>query len=86
MLTLCTGPAPSSYGGKEYPKVLSGITLGDAGLCELLQVSLGACLSGATENHSMLFSIGSGRNGKKTLGIWYRMRWGLREESAHLRL
>ena len=68
MLTLCTGAAPSSYGGEEFLKVLSEITLGDAGLCEFLQVSLGACLSGATENHFMLFWIGSGRNGKNTLG------------------
>jgi putative DNA primase/helicase len=68
MLTLCTGAAPSSNGGEEFRKFLGEITQGDAGLSEFLKVSLGACLSGAIENHWMLFWIGNGRNGKNTLG------------------
>lgn len=68
MLTLCTTAAASERGGEEFRKFLSEITQGDAGLSEFLKVSLGACLSGAVENHWMLFWIGNGRNGKNTLG------------------
>jgi len=67
-ITLCTSVASSIDGGAAFEKFLAEITQGDRELSEFLQVSLGACLSGAVENHWMLFWIGSGRNGKNTLG------------------
>lgn len=67
-LTLCTAVTPSLEGGAAFSKFLGEITMGDGGLAEFLQVSLGACLSGAVESHWMLFWIGAGRNGKNTLG------------------
>ncbi|MDD2768827.1 MAG: phage/plasmid primase, P4 family [Methylococcus sp.] len=67
-ITLCTGAAPAAEGGGLFERFLSEITCGDVELARLLQVSLGACLSGAVEAHWMLFWIGGGRNGKNTLG------------------
>lgn len=67
-LTMCTAVTPSREGGAAFDKFLDEITMGDRALAEFLQVSLGACLSGAVESHWMLFWIGQGRNGKNTLG------------------
>lgn len=67
-LTMCTAVAPSHEGGAAFDKFMGEITQGDRELAEFLQVSLGACLSGAVESHWMLFWIGQGRNGKNTLG------------------
>lgn len=67
-ITLCTAVSCSTDGGNAFEKFLAEITLGDEKLAEFLQVSLGACLSGAVESHWMLFWIGQGRNGKNTLG------------------
>lgn len=67
-LTLRSAVSPCSYGGTEFHKFLSEITERDTELEEFLQVSLGACLSGAVESHWMLFWVGQGRNGKNTLG------------------
>lgn len=67
-ITMCTGATPSVEGGAVFEKFLDEITQGDRELAEFLQVSLGACLSGAVESHWMLFWIGHGRNGKNTLG------------------
>jgi P4 family phage/plasmid primase-like protien len=67
-ISLCTAVTPSPDGGAAFDKFLNEITMGDRALAEFLQVSLGACLSGAVESHWMLFWIGQGRNGKNTLG------------------
>lgn len=67
-LCLCTAATPSNEGGEEFLRFINEITCGDTELAEFLQVSLGACLSGAIESHWMLFWIGVGRNGKNTLG------------------
>lgn len=67
-LTMCTAVTPSHEGGAAFDKFMGEITQGDRALAEFLQVSLGACLSGAVESHWMLFWIGQGRNGKNTLG------------------
>lgn len=67
-ITMCTAVTPSPDGGAVFDKFLGEITQGDRELAEFLQVSLGACLSGAVESHWMLFWIGQGRNGKNTLG------------------
>ena len=67
-LSLCTTVAPTREGGAAFDKFLDEITLGDRELAEFLQVSLGACLSGAVESHWLLFWTGTGRNGKNTLG------------------
>ncbi len=67
-LTMCTAVTPSHEGGAAFDKFMDEITIGDRALAEFLQVSLGACLSGAVESHWMLFWIGQGRNGKNTLG------------------
>lgn len=67
-ITMCTAVTPSPEGGARFSKFLAEIALDDMALIEFLQVSLGACLSGAVESHWMLFWIGQGRNGKNTLG------------------
>ncbi len=67
-LTKITTVAPTSTGGHRFIQFMGEITGGDKELQEFLQVSLGACLSGAVESHWMLFWTGSGRNGKNTLG------------------
>ena len=67
-ITHCTAVAPSTASGAVFEKFLTEITLGDRELSEFLQVSLGACLSGAIEDHWMLFWVGQGRNGKNSLG------------------
>lgn len=63
----CSPTKKDGY-GKRFPQFLDEITLGDKHLQEYLQVALGACLSGAVENHWLMFWIGNGRNGKNTLG------------------
>lgn len=68
MITKVTLVSPSRDGGKRFIRFLDEITGKDAELIRFLQVSLGACLSGATESHWMLFWTGGGRNGKNTLG------------------
>ncbi len=67
-VTKMTRVAPSVEGGTRFLQFLDEITLADPELIEFLQVSLGACLSGAIESHWLLFWIGTGRNGKNTLG------------------
>lgn len=68
LLSKMTRVAPSVEGGERFLQFLDEITLSDKELIEFLQVSLGACLSGAVESHWLLFWIGIGRNGKNTLG------------------
>jgi putative DNA primase/helicase len=59
--------APGDY-GERFPQFLNEVTQGETEMATFLQVSLGACLSGALENHHLMFLIGNGRNGKNTLG------------------
>jgi putative DNA primase/helicase len=67
-LTKITPVTPASIGGDRFLNFMDEITGGDKELLEFLQVSLGACLSGAVESHWISFWTGSGRNGKNTLG------------------
>ena len=67
-ITKMTEVAPSVERGEVFTQFLWEITDGDFELMDFLQVSLGACLSGAVESHWLLFWIGTGRNGKNTLG------------------
>jgi len=67
-ITKSTSVAPSAIGGERFKRFLKEITGDDESLAYFLQVSLGACLSGAVESHWMLFWTGTGRNGKNTLG------------------
>ena len=67
-ITKSTAVAPSPYGGVRFLRFLDEITGGDASLARFLQVSLGACLSGAVESHWMLFWTGAGRKREKHLG------------------
>lgn len=68
LLTCLTAVAPQSGTAVTFMRFMTEITNGDEELVEFHQMSLGACLSGAIEAHWMLFWIGSGRNGKNTLG------------------
>ena len=68
LITNCTAVAPSDIGGEVFRKFIREITLDDDELINYLQVALGACLSGALEDHWMMFWTGEGRNGKNTLG------------------
>ena len=67
-ITLISGAKPGGSSGAAFEKFLREITLDDSALIEFLQISLGACLSGACESHWLLFWTGRGRNGKNTLG------------------
>jgi putative DNA primase/helicase len=68
LITMRASVSPSTDGAPLFERFLVEITQGDPELAKFLQVSLGACLSGAVESHWMLFWIGTGRNGKNTLG------------------
>ena len=67
-ITKLAGASPDNSGGEVFRRFMSEITEGDDELVEFFQRSLGACLSGAVEEHWLLFWNGIGRNGKNTLG------------------
>jgi P4 family phage/plasmid primase-like protien len=67
-ITKMTAVAPSNNGGERFRRFLQEITCGDDELAAFLQRGLGATLSGAVEDHWLMFWIGNGRNGKNTLG------------------
>jgi putative DNA primase/helicase len=68
-ITRITSVSPDAgCSGKRFLNFMEEITCGDTELADYLQVTLGACLSGAIEEHWLMFWIGdSGRNGKNTL-------------------
>lgn len=68
LITHITRVNPSEANGGLFHKFLDQITVNDKELQEFLQVSLGAMLSGAIEDHWIMFWVGSGRNGKNVLG------------------
>ena len=68
LITMSTTVAPARSERPVFTQFLDEITCGDAALAEYLQRALGACLSGAPEDHWLLFWYGLGRNGKNTLG------------------
>ncbi len=67
LISKMTRFAPSASGGERFKRFVDEITLGDKELARYLQVMLGACLSGAVEEHWLAFWYGNGRNGKNTL-------------------
>tara|TARA_R110000772_G_scaffold30535_1_gene75773 strand:+ start:6905 stop:9487 length:2583 start_codon:yes stop_codon:yes gene_type:complete len=67
-ITKITGYSLGGSDGSRFRQFLGEITVGDTELAAFLQRSLGACLSGAVEEHWLQFWIGEGRNGKNTLG------------------
>ena len=67
-LTKITAVAPMKIGGKRFKRFLLEIFGNDEELINFIKVALGAILSGAVENHWLMFWTGSGRNGKNTLG------------------
>jgi P4 family phage/plasmid primase-like protien len=67
-ITKLTWCSPRGGEGKRFLRFLEEVTDGNKALEEFLQVSLGACLSGAVEEHWLLCWTGVGRNGKNTLG------------------
>jgi len=68
LITNITNCSPAEGYGQRFSTFLSEVTCGDKELEGYLQVSLGSCLSGAIESHWLQFWIGTGRNGKNTLG------------------
>ena len=69
MLTKCTVASPGAESdGASFRKFMTEICDGDEELVRFHQISLGSILSGAVEDHWMLFWTGPGRNGKNTLG------------------
>lgn len=67
-ITKITSTKPTNQGGDVFRRFISEITEDDTELAGFLQRTLGACLSGAVEEHWLLFWNGHGRNGKNTLG------------------
>lgn len=67
-ISMITAASPSMNGGERFLQFLEEIALGDQDLIDFLQRALGSCLSGAIAEHWLMFWIGTGRNGKNTLG------------------
>jgi len=67
MLSKITSVAPDTTPAFLFESILLEICNGDKSLAEFHQVSLGAMLSGAREQHWLLFWYGVGRNGKSLL-------------------
>jgi putative DNA primase/helicase len=66
-ITAVAPAAPGDY-GTRFRQFLKEVTQDDTDKERFLQLALGSTLSGAIENHHLLFFIGQGRNGKNTLG------------------
>lgn len=67
-ITKLTAVSPQPGGGGRFLQFLQEIFDKDAELIGWVQRALGACLSGAVEDHWLMFWTGAGRNGKNTLG------------------
>lgn len=68
LITKLAGASLADIPCPVFEKFLDDITCGDSELAEYLQTALGACLSGAVNDHWLMFWYGEGRNGKNTLG------------------
>ena len=66
-LTKITAVAPTAAHGGVFLKAIREICGGDESLVRFHQVSLGAMLSGAREEHWLIYWFGTGRNGKNLL-------------------
>jgi putative DNA primase/helicase len=66
-LTKITAVAPTSEHGGVFLRAIREICGGDENLVRFHQVSLGAMLSGAREEHWLIYWFGTGRNGKNLL-------------------
>ena len=66
-LTKITTVAPTAAHGGVFLKAIREICGGDEHLVRFHQVSLGAMLSGAKEEHWLVYWFGTGRNGKNLL-------------------
>ena len=66
-LTKITAARPTAEHGGVFLKAIREICGGDDSLVRFHQVSLGAMLSGATEEHWLIYWFGTGRNGKNLL-------------------
>jgi putative DNA primase/helicase len=67
-ITKLTAVSPEPGGGGRFLQFLQEIFEGNNDLIDWVQRALGACLSGAIEDHWLMFWTGAGRNGKNTLG------------------
>jgi putative DNA primase/helicase len=65
--TKITAVAPTAAHGGVFLKAVREICGGDESLVRFHQVSLGAMLSGAREEHWLVYWFGTGRNGKNLL-------------------
>lgn len=68
LITKITRVSPEDGPHPIFDRFIRDITLEDAALAQYLQISLGACLSGAIQDNFVLFWFGAGQNGKNTLG------------------
>jgi putative DNA primase/helicase len=66
-LTKITAVAPTAAHGGVFLKAIREICGGDESLVRFHQMSLGAMLSGAREEHWLIYWFGTGRNGKNLL-------------------
>jgi putative DNA primase/helicase len=66
-MTKITAVAPTSAHSGVFLKAIREICAGDESLVRFHQVSLGAILSGAQEEHWLIYWFGTGRNGKNLL-------------------
>lgn len=74
LITQCTQVNPEPGRPERFLRFLSEISAGDDELVHFHRLSLGACLSGAPDNHWLLYWYGpTARNGKNTLAdliVW----------------
>jgi P4 family phage/plasmid primase-like protien len=75
MISKSTITAPQESAASRWFEFVDEICCGDTELVEALQTLLGACLSGAIEDHWFCFAYGTGRNGKNVL--FDTVRWVL---------
>ncbi|MDU8929677.1 phage/plasmid primase, P4 family [Alisedimentitalea sp. MJ-SS2] len=67
MISKLTVVGPRHMENTRWSSFVDEVFCGDADLIETAQAMLGACLSGAIEEHWFCFAYGTGRNGKSVL-------------------
>lgn len=64
MITRSTSVAPATGAPTRWLQFVDEATNGDAELARFLQIALGYCLTGSTQEHALFFAYGAGKNGK----------------------
>jgi len=82
LISYMTKVAPQLGVPVRFLKFMDEVTDGDQEMVDFMQGALGSMLSGAIEEHWIMFWIGVGRNGKNTLGDL--VEWILGDYAGHM--